>query len=127
MRIIESSRLSERERESVIELLDEDANRRVELSSFKSPHCCKSEKRVVLAGRREIKQIIFKDPLCVFMKIFFVSHEMCRKRAKEREREANNFFYCFPLNKFQLLFNLERDALSFSLSRPMRNVSFHIT
>ena len=86
MRIIESSRLSERERESVIELLDEDANRRVEMSSFKSPHCCKGEKRVVLAGRREIKQIIFKDPLCVFMKIYFVSHEMCRKRAKERER-----------------------------------------
>jgi hypothetical protein len=48
---------------------------------------CKGEKRVVLAGRREMKQIIFKDPLCVFMKIFFVSHEMCRKIERERKRK----------------------------------------
>ena len=54
--------------------------------------------------------------LCVFMKIYFVTHEMCRKRAKEREREANYLFYFLPLNRFQLLFNLERDILSFSYS-----------
>ena len=55
--------------------------------------------------------------LCVFMKIYFVTHEMCRKREREREREANNLFYFLPLNRFQLLFfNLERDILSFSYS-----------
>ena len=49
--------------------------------------------------------------------LYFVTHEMCRKREKEREREANNLFYFLPLNRFQLLFfNLERDILSFSYS-----------
>jgi hypothetical protein len=59
----------------------------MKLSSFKSTHCCKVEKRVLLADRREMKQIIFKDPLCVFMKIYFVSHEMCRKIERERKRK----------------------------------------
>jgi hypothetical protein len=40
----------------------------------------KSEKRVVLDGRRVMKQNTMKDPLYV------VSHEMCRKREQKRER-----------------------------------------
>ena len=62
-----------------------------------------------------------KDPL------YFVTHEMSRKRAKERERKVIYLFYFFYLNTFQLLFNLDRDALSFSLTWPLCHVSFHIT
>ncbi len=43
----------ERERKSVIEFLDEDANRKWNCPHQKSTHC---EKRVVLDGRREMKQ-----------------------------------------------------------------------
>ena len=45
----------ERERKSEIELLDEDANPKWNLAHQKSTHC---EKRVVLAGRRVMKQIL---------------------------------------------------------------------
>jgi hypothetical protein len=47
----------------------------------------KSEKRVVLAGRRVMKQNTMKDPLYV------VSHEMFRKREQKRER--GQYFFQF--------------------------------
>ena len=100
-----------------IELLDEDANRKWNFAHLNLR--IKGEKCVVLDGRRDETNNL-KAPL------YFVTHEMCRKRAKEREREANYLFHFFPLNTFQLLFNLDRDILSFSLTRPMRHVSFHI-
>ncbi len=46
---------------------------------------------------------------------YFVSHEMNRKRAKEWERPITCSIFSH-LNTFQLLFNLNRDILSFSLT-----------
>ena len=83
-----------------VELLDEESHQ-------KSTHC---EKCVVLDGRRDETNNL-KAPL------YFVTHEMCRKRAKERER-GQLLVSFFPLNTFQLLFNLDRDILSLSLTRP---------
>ena len=113
----------ERERECDRVVWDEDANRRVELCSFKSTHWrCKGEKRVVLAGRHVMPQFE-----CDFMKICFFLMK-CAERERKREREANKLFYFFPLNRFQLLFNLDSDILlSFSLTWPLIQVSFHIT
>jgi len=47
----------EREKKSVIEFLDEYANRKYNFAHQKSTHC---EKRVVLDGRREMKQTLWK-------------------------------------------------------------------
>ena len=95
----------------------------MELCSFKSTYWrCKGEKRVVLAGRHVMPQFE-----CDFMKICFFLMK-CAERERKREREANKLFYFFPLNTFQLLFNLDSDILlSFSLTWPLIQVSFHIT
>ena len=57
---------------------------------------CKGEKRVVLAGRREMKQIILKALLYVFMEnCFFFLIELCRKREKERGLERSFSVFSF--------------------------------
>ncbi len=71
-------------RESVIEieLQDEDANRKYHCAHLNRHIVCKGDRRVVLAGQSEMKQTI----LMWFHENLIVSHEMCQKRAKERER-----------------------------------------
>jgi hypothetical protein len=90
-----------------IELLHEDANRKWNCAHQKSTHC---EKRVVLDGRRDKTNNMKAQLYCV-------THEMCRKREKERKRERPiNCSILSHLKLFQLLFNLNRDILSLSLT-----------
>jgi hypothetical protein len=86
------------------------------LAHQKSTHC---EKRVVPDGQSD-ETSNMKDPL------YFVTHKMYRKRAKEKERPKTCSIFSH-LNTFQLLFNLDSDILSFSLTWPLIQVSFHIT
>ena len=52
----------------------------------------KGEKCFVLAGQRE-KTNTFKAPFNV------VTHEMCRERERESEKEANNLVYFFSFEQ----------------------------
>ena len=78
------------------------------------------EKRVVLAGQRD-KTSIFESSI-----IFCYSWNVPKER-KKRERGQRLVLFFLPLNTFQLLFDLDRDILSYSLTWPLRHVSFHIT
>jgi hypothetical protein len=88
-------------RESVIEieLLDEDANRKYNCAHLNRHIVCKGDKRIVLAGQRVMKQTI----LIYSHGNLFVTHEMCQKRAKEREREANYLSYLLSLEKVPII------------------------
>ena len=60
---------------------------------------CKGEKRVVLAGQSEMKQTIY---IC-FHGNLFATHEMCRERERDKEREVNNLFYLLSLEQVKII------------------------